>query len=85
MVHPPITTDPPRILLVLADLFNFFSRPKVGHVAKKLLFYSAVLGQLGREDWLRIERDLKKEAEKLEVEDPQESLEEIPQRDHLLL
>lgn len=86
MVHPPITTDPPRLLLVLADLYRLLARPKIGPVAKKLIFYTAALGQLDRQDWLRIEKDLGKEVEKLEVDDPQEPVDdEIPQRENLLL
>ena len=93
LCHPPITTDPPRIHLVLADLYRLTitAKSKVGgHVAKKLLFYTAALKQLDRQDWLRIEQDLRKEVEKLESEiedeDPQASVDdEIPQRDHLLL
>jgi hypothetical protein len=75
LVHPPITTDPPRIHLVLSDLYHLFSRPKVGPAGKKVLFYLAALRQLERQDWLGIESELRKE-----VEDTEE-----PSRDHLLL
>lgn len=92
LCHPPITTDPPRIHLVLADLYrlnlSLSGKPRVGHVAKKLLFYTAALKQLDRQDWLRIAKDLGKEVEKLEgeIEAPQASVDdEIPHRDRLLL
>ena len=83
-----MTTDPLRIQLVLADLFRLFSTPKATHVSKKLLFYSAALGQLGRQDWLRIEAEVKKEAAQLEAESASnaeaDDLEQ-PERRNLLL
>lgn len=68
LIHPPITTDPPRVFSVLGDIYQLCSSPKVGHISKKLLFYVAALHQLERQDWLRIEQDLAKEIDKLETE-----------------
>ena len=86
LVHPPITTDPPRIHLVLSDLYHLFSRPKVGPAGKKVLFYLAALRQLERQDWLGIENELRKEVERLQAELGEEGLDtEEPSRDHLLL
>lgn len=86
LAHPPITTEPPRIHLVLADLYHLFTRPKVGHVAKKLVFYSVALGQVDRQAWLTIERALEKEVEKLGAEeDPDKAGDEVLHRDHLLV
>ena len=86
LVHPPITTDPPRIHLALSDLYHLFARPKVGPASKKVLFYVAALRQLDRQDWLGMERELRKEVEKLEAELGEEGSEsEQPSRDHLLL
>jgi hypothetical protein len=86
LVHPPITTDPPRIHLVLSDLYHLFSRPKLGPAAKKVLFYLAALRQLERQDWLAIESELRKEAGRLQAEIGDEVSEaEEPSRDHLLL
>ena len=86
LVHPPITTDPPRIQLVLSALYHLFSRPKVGPAGKKVLFYLAALRQLERQDWLAVENDLRKEVERLRTELGEEGSEtEEPSRDHLLL
>jgi hypothetical protein len=86
LVHPPITTDPPRIHLVLSDLYHLFSRPKVGPAGKKVLFYLAALRQLERQDWLVIENELRKEVERLQAELGEEGSEtEEPSHDHLLL
>jgi hypothetical protein len=86
LVHPPITTDPPRIHLVLSDLYHLFSRPKVGPAGKKVLFYLAALRQLERQDWLGIESELRKEVERLQTELGAEGSDtEEPSRDHLLL
>lgn len=68
MVHPPITLEPPRIHLVLADIYRLYSSPRIGLVTKKLLFYFAALNQLGRQDWLQVERGVVKEIDKLETE-----------------
>lgn len=86
LVHPPITTDPPRIHLVLSDLYHLFSRPKVGPAGKKVLFYLAALRQLERQDWLGVENKLRKEVERLQAELGEEGSDtEEPSRDHLLL
>jgi len=86
LVHPPITTDPPRIQLVLSDLYHLFSRPKVGPAGKKVLFYLSALRQLDRQDWLAVENELRKEVERLQAELGEEGSEtEEPSRDHLLL
>lgn len=86
-MHPPITTDPPRIHLALADLYHAFARTKLGPSAKKLLFYLAALGQLDRQAWLEIERELQREVQRLQSElgDKGSDEEESPERSHLLL
>jgi hypothetical protein len=78
--------DPPRIHLVLSDLYHLFSRPKIGPAGKKALFYLAALRQLERQDWLAIESELRKEVERLQAELGEDVSEtEEPSRDHLLL
>jgi hypothetical protein len=73
---------------VLSDLYRLYSTPKVGLVAKKVLFYVAALRQLERQDWLRIERELRQEVDKLQAELGEagsNTEEQAPNRDHLLL
>jgi hypothetical protein len=87
LVHPPITTDPPRIHLALSDLYRLFSRNKIGPASKKLRFYLAALRQLDRQDWLGVERELRKEVDRLQSElgNNENTDEEAPTRERLLL
>ena len=60
---------PPRLFLLLSDMYQVFARPKVGAaVPRKIVFYLAALKQLSREDWLRIEGEVQKEVNKLQAE-----------------
>lgn len=68
LLHPPITMEPPRAVLILADLYSLFSNPKAGAIAKKIAFYRAATAQMGRQDWLRLEHELHQEIEKLKDE-----------------
>lgn len=69
MLHPPITLDPPRAILVLDDVYALFASPKPGAaVPRKIAFYLASMKQLGRGDWLHVEAELKRETLKLEEE-----------------
>jgi hypothetical protein len=73
---------------VLSDVYRLYGIPKVGLVAKKVLFYTAALRQLERQDWLRIERELRQEVDKLQAElgeGGSDTEEQPPNRDHLLL
>lgn len=85
MLHPPITTDPPRVALVLAGVHSLFSAPKAGATAKKMAFYRAAMKQVDRQEWLSLEREVLREAQKLdeELEEPQETQE--PARPSLTL
>jgi len=78
---------PPRILLLLSDVYNLFARPKPGAaVPQKVAFYLAALKQLSREDWLGLEREVQKEVEKLQEENQvDEREEEEPERPALKL
>jgi len=60
--------QPPKVILVLSDLYGLFASPKQGPVAKKLLFYIAALKVLSREEWLLLERECLKEVGKLNTE-----------------
>jgi hypothetical protein len=71
MLHPPITLDPSQAALVLADTYRILASPKPskpGAEAKKVAFYRAAVGQIGRSDWLRLEREVQRDAEKLRTE-----------------
>ncbi|KAK8844066.1 hypothetical protein IAR55_006860 [Kwoniella newhampshirensis] len=71
LLHPPIlASSPPKILLVLSDLYSFFSKPKAGGaVPRKLAFYIKALQQdLIRQDWSSLEHEVSKELEKLQAE-----------------
>ncbi|CAK9782884.1 hypothetical protein CC85DRAFT_240382 [Cutaneotrichosporon oleaginosum] len=72
LLHPPITTDPPRAARVLADCW----RTSRGGVARKLAFYAAASRQLGRGEWLHIEAEVRAEAARLRAEMPDD--EETP-------
>jgi hypothetical protein len=87
LTHPPITTDPPRIHLVLSDIYHAFARTKLGPSAKKLVFYLTALRQLDRQAWLSIERELQKEVDKLQSElgDQKSDEDKSPERPNLLL
>lgn len=88
LLHPSIMIDtPPRILLLLSDVYNLFARPKPGAaVPRKVAFYLAALKQLSREDWLGLEREVQKEVEKLQEENQMdEREEEEPERPALKL
>lgn len=77
LLHPPLdTTTPPRIFLILSDLYRLYSQPRVGAAAKKLCFYIAALRQLGRADWLRLEKEVEGEIRKLESELREETAED---------
>lgn len=58
----------PRILYLLSDLYRLYSETKVGAAGKKLAFYVVALRQLGRADWLRLEREIQGEIGRLENE-----------------
>lgn len=67
-------------------MYRLFSRPKVNHISKKLLFYIAALKQLVRQDWLDIEKEMQKEIDKLEADSTEtDTHEQVPQRDNLLV
>ena len=70
MLHPSLEADKsPSILLVLSDLYQLFSRPKVGAaVPRKLLFYIAAMRRLSRSERLKVEREVEAEVRKLRGE-----------------
>jgi len=72
LLHPPITLDPPHAALVLADTYRVLSTPKAGADAKKVAFYRAAIGQIGRQEWLRLEREVQRDVEMLRAENYQE-------------
>jgi hypothetical protein len=78
---------PPRLFLLLSDIYHVFAKPKAGAaVPRKLAFYLAALEQLSREDWLRVEREVQNEVEKLQGENEEEDEgEEEPERPALKL
>lgn len=87
LLHPPLDTlSAPRILHLFSDLYRLFSEPKVGAAGKKLAFYIVALRQLGRADWLRLEREIQGEIGRLESElgDP-EAVEKADERRELLI
>ena len=55
-------------MLVLSDLYSLFTVPRQVPAAKKLTFYLAALKQSRREDWLRLEREILKDVDKLRDE-----------------
>lgn len=66
---------------MLDDLYRFFSTPKAGAAAKKIVFYAAAMAQLGREDWLQLEALVNKEIDALKAEtttDEDEREREVP-------
>jgi len=66
MVHPPVLLAPPKLVLVLADVYRLFAVPQAGAAApRKVLFYLAALGQLRRDDWLRLECEVQREVDEL--------------------
>lgn len=73
LLHPPITTDPPRAASVLDDLYRLFSHPKAGAPAKKIAFYLAAMRQVSRTEWLALEREVRKDADKLREESADEA------------
>lgn len=72
LLHPPITTDPPRVAHVLADAWRVCRRG----VARKLAFYTAAIQQLGRAEWLRVEGEVRAEVARLRAEMPDEEADE---------
>ena len=78
MLHPPlITSEQPKILSVLDDLFELFSQvEKHNHINKKLLFYLVALKRLKREDWLRLEKEVMAELQGLRSETESDKEEE---------
>jgi hypothetical protein len=61
--------SPPLVSLALSDLYRLYANPKPGAaVPRKLVFYLACLKQLGREDWLGLQRETDKELAKLQDE-----------------
>jgi len=73
LLHPPIlASEQPTIMLVLSDLYGLFSIPRQGGAAKKLVFYVEALRELRREDWLRLENEVRKEVDKLRSENVKE-------------
>ncbi|KAL1411161.1 hypothetical protein Q8F55_002111 [Vanrija albida] len=76
LLHPPITTDPPRAASALDDLYALFARPKPGAAApRKIAFYLAALGQVSRPEWLALEREVRRDADKLREESAPEPAE----------
>ena len=55
-------------MLLLSDLHGLFAIPRAGAPARKLAFYLAAMGKLRREDWLKLEGEVRKEVEKLREE-----------------
>lgn len=77
LLHPPITTDPPRVNSVIADMWRLFADPKPGAaLPRKIAFYAVAAAQLGRADWLRVEGEVRREAERLRAEMPEPEQEE---------
>jgi hypothetical protein len=66
LLHPPITTAPPSAALVLADVHRALDAK--GAAAKKVAFYRAAIAQIGRREWLALERELGTEIERLRDE-----------------
>lgn len=89
LLHPPLdTASSPRIFHLLADLYRLYSAPKVGSASKKLGFYLVALRQLGRADWLRLEKEAEGEIRRLEGElgdGEEESAGSAPERANLLI
>lgn len=82
LLHPPITMDPPAVAGVLADLWRLFATPEPGaSVPRKIAFYAAALGQMGRAEWLAVESEVRREVERLKAEMPEEE----PVREAVLL
>lgn len=74
LLHPPITTDPPRAYLVLSDMYRLYAAPKAGAaLPRKVSFYVAAVAQLSRADWLNVAGEVKREAERLRAEIPEEA------------
>jgi hypothetical protein len=84
LFHPPIdTTQPPRVLLLLSDLYGLYARPKAGGaVPRKLAFYVVALRQLGRDDWLALEREVQAELRRIESELGDDAAPESPKPVH---
>ncbi|KAK4685742.1 hypothetical protein P7C73_g4402, partial [Tremellales sp. Uapishka_1] len=78
LLHPPlITTEFPKAFLVLSDLHYLYSTPKAGAAApRKLAFYLSAIQQLHRQDWLRLEAEVKQELMRLQQEAEKEVDEE---------
>jgi hypothetical protein len=73
-------------LHLLSDLHRLFSEPKVGAAGKKLAFYVVALRQLGRVDWLRLEREIQGEIGRLKNElGDIDEVEKVEERKELLI
>jgi hypothetical protein len=69
LLHPPLdTASSPRLLHLLSDLYRLHSIPRVGAAGKKLAFYVVALRQMGRAEWLKLEREVQGEIGRLERE-----------------
>ncbi|EIW67068.1 hypothetical protein TREMEDRAFT_34242 [Tremella mesenterica DSM 1558] len=67
MIHPPLDTSArPGIMYVLSDLHRLYSGRK--DVEKKIEFYLVALNQIGRKEWLDLEKHLEKDIIELERE-----------------
>lgn len=64
-----IANDLPRIANAISDCYQLFAHPKVGAAApRKLAFYFSAMRQISRDEWKRLESDVKKEVEQLQDE-----------------
>ncbi|WVQ81383.1 hypothetical protein IAT38_003507 [Cryptococcus sp. DSM 104549] len=72
ILHPPIESPSyPKLLLLLSDIYALFAAPpgKPGAaVPRKLGFYVKALQGLSRAEWLSLEGEVRREAERLEGE-----------------
>ncbi|KAI9636945.1 uncharacterized protein MKK02DRAFT_34020 [Dioszegia hungarica] len=69
LLHPPLdTASSPRLLHLLSDLYRLHSLSRVGAAGKKLAFYVVALRQMGRAEWLKLEREVQGEIGRLERE-----------------
>lgn len=70
LLHPPITTDPPHLLLLLSDVYRLFAPAGAKHTPaeRKLGFYLVALKQLSRPQWLSVKAEMEKEVRRLRDE-----------------
>ena len=52
----------------MSDLYRLHSLSRVGAAGKKLAFYVVALRQMGRAEWLKLEREVQGEIGRLERE-----------------